>query len=220
MIIGISGKARSGKGEFANIAVAEFGAVQVSFAGPLKKEVGEFLTACKVEWEPRHLYGEQKDREQLLRVRLRNIPKSDLGEHFKSFVMKHGHRLATSPERKSFYYAFTPRLLMQHWGTEIRRQHYGDDYWIRQAMAQCSDPNTLYVIDDVRYPNEAQAILDAGGLLYRVSRSGAPRTSSPHHLSEIALDKWQDWSAILFNTGTLWQYHEQIRGTLKVDLQL
>ena len=212
MILGVSGKARSGKGEFANIAVAEFGATQVSFAGPLKQEVALFLTECKVKWEHRHLHGEQRDKEAKLKVDYGNIPQCDLGCYFKKFLMGHGE--PTTGPLGSNIWRFTPRSLMQYWGLEIRRINYGDDYWVKQALAQCSDPEKLYVIDDVRFPNEAQGVLDAGGQLIRITRRAGPLPSNPDHPSEVSLDGWP-FSIIIQNHYSLRTYHDQIRRTLK-----
>lgn len=211
MIIGVSGKARSGKGEFARIAKEEFGATVVSFAGPLKEEVGHFLTESLVQWDPRHLYGGQEDKEELLRVCLSNIPVDHpFWPQAIEFFLKHGRQIG----RVSFL--FNSRTLMQYWGKEFRRENFGEDYWVKKALAQCSDPDKLYVIDDVRFPNEAQGVLDAGGKLVRVSRPNAPQPSNPEHPSETALDAWEGhWDYAIFNCLSLRDYHEVCRDILE-----
>lgn len=93
----------------------------------------------------------------------------------------------------------SPRQLLQSLGTEWGRQCVGEDVWIRIAMrtaASCS----LAVIPDVRFDNEAEAILDAGGVVWRVVRPGVscldPSTArhssergiAPHLISEVILN--------------------------------
>jgi hypothetical protein len=50
-----------------------------------------------------------------------------------------------------------------------------DEIWIRIAMEQASQQITVgrgVVITDVRFDNEAKAIIDAGGEVWRVTRPG------------------------------------------------
>jgi hypothetical protein len=66
------------------------------------------------------------------------------------------------------------RWLMQKLGTEIFRNQVDPDYWVKRGGAIISLLLKLgdVVIDDVRFPNEAQYISDKGGLLVRVVRDG------------------------------------------------
>lgn len=82
----------------------------------------------------------------------------------------------------------TPRFAMQTLGTEWGRETIHDNIWIN---AWCNGVNSLpdgdpVVVDDVRFPNEAQAIHDLGGIVIGVSRFGcAPGTGCPTvHSSE------------------------------------
>lgn len=67
----------------------------------------------------------------------------------------------------------TPRQLMQTVGTEWGRATVHDELWVRSLLARV--PAEGAVISDVRFPNEAEAILAAGGIVSNiVSQAGSP----------------------------------------------
>jgi hypothetical protein len=47
------------------------------------------------------------------------------------------------------------------------------DLWLRSLLARI--PAQGAVVSDVRFPNEAEAIIEAGGVVIRLSRPGARR---------------------------------------------
>ena len=49
-------------------------------------------------------------------------------------------------------------------------------------------PMPNWIITDTRFPNEAQAIKDKGGIVIRVDRSGVKPIND--HPSEVGLDSW------------------------------
>lgn len=70
----------------------------------------------------------------------------------------------------------TWRWAMQSLGTEWGRKLLCDDFWVRQwkdAVAKL-DPKAVYgvVVDDVRFPNEVDAVHELGGVVWRVDRPG------------------------------------------------
>lgn len=79
------------------------------------------------------------------------------------------------------------RELLQRLGTEAGRHVLGDDVWVRTAMAKVK-PGGRYVFTDVRFPNEAQAIKDLGGEVWRIDRRGSNPVNA--HASETELDGW------------------------------
>ena len=89
------------------------------------------------------------------------------------------------------------RQFLQLLGTEGVRDHLGEDVWVDACMAKMQ-PGHKYVVTDVRFPNEAKAILRAGGHLYRIDRPG--RQSVQAHLSEEALASWDGWSGTFTNS--------------------
>lgn len=75
----------------------------------------------------------------------------------------------------------TPRWAMQTLGTEWGRNLIAQDLWINawKAAVARMPSNTSIVVDDCRFPNEAEAVCSAGGICVRIERPGAG-TASVH----------------------------------------
>jgi hypothetical protein len=69
------------------------------------------------------------------------------------------------------------RGLLQRMGTEVGRQMFGEQVWINKAM-EIAEREDNVVFSDVRFHNEADAILRAGGRLWRVTRPGVGPVNS------------------------------------------
>lgn len=85
------------------------------------------------------------------------------------------------------------RELLQHHGTDIRRkQDY--DYWIKAMDEQITDGDNV-IIDDVRFPNEADFVKKREGILVRINPypEWKPEKHSDH-ISETALDDYKGWN--------------------------
>jgi hypothetical protein len=85
----------------------------------------------------------------------------------------------------------TLRPLMVGWGVMRRLQN--PDYWINIGMARATC-RTCAVITDVRYPNEAKALWNAGGFLVRITRPGVGPANSEEartiqQIDDICSDK-------------------------------
>lgn len=91
----------------------------------------------------------------------------------------------------------TPRQMMQTVGTEWGRQMVHPDLWLRSLFARI--PPQGAIISDVRFPNEAEAILDRGGIVFRVNRSNL--VTFDGHASENPLPP-ELVTVDLWNTGT------------------
>lgn len=87
----------------------------------------------------------------------------------------------------------TPRQIMQRLGTDWGRRLIDPELWVRcwkgQTIRSLGD-GLCVVADDVRFPNEASAVRDLGGLVIRVLRPGGGSTEHIEHASEGALDGW------------------------------
>lgn len=84
----------------------------------------------------------------------------------------------------------TPRHAMQTIGTEWGRDLIAPDLWIRAfnvALAKVP-AGVPVVIDDCRFPNEAEVVATAGGVLVRIERPGAGATghSSEAHVLPVS----------------------------------
>jgi hypothetical protein len=68
----------------------------------------------------------------------------------------------------------TPRLMMQHYATNICRHHLHNDLWVASLENRLRQTTDNVVITDVRFANEIAAIHAAGGIVVRVKRGPDP----------------------------------------------
>lgn len=92
----------------------------------------------------------------------------------------------------------TARFALQTLGTEWGRAMIDPDIWVKAAMREAeyflqampiskfSTPDSKVIFDDVRFANEAVAIRNAGGKVYRVVREDF-EASTDNHISELGL---------------------------------
>ena len=92
------------------------------------------------------------------------------------------------------------RPLLQQFGTEAVRGSLGEDIWVNNALRLMDLDNSKYVIPDVRFPNEADILVENGARIWRVIRDGYD--IGFNHASEASIDKI-DVDATFFNSGTL-----------------
>lgn len=191
-IIGISGKKRHGKDTVGNIIQAQRPtAVKIAYADALKREVAEMIVSY-VETNPKQWAGGVLYDEKLIQDYIGQM-NDDTIDPFTGVSVKEKFR-----------------LILQWWGTEFRRQMFGDDYWRRKLAERVGqlEPDQLAVITDVRFPDEADQIKAMGGILVRVNRPGMDSSST--HPSETALDNYGQVS--------LYPGSDQVLGTLMEHL--
>ncbi len=95
------------------------------------------------------------------------------------------------------------RHLMQTLGTDWGRQLVAQDIWIRVAMGRITralEGGAKIVVDDIRFPNEYDALFELGANMVKVVRPGVRVTNN--HPSEGLLDL-RYWHGELVNDGTL-----------------
>jgi hypothetical protein len=159
-VIGLTGLAGSGKSTVAKYLVEKHGFTLLSFAGPLKK----MLRTLNPYLVPSPISGID---EEPLRL-------NDL------FAVMSETELKKSSAGAEY------RRLLQTLGTDCIRA-VDPDFWVNAAMAQMSDPQGLYVFDDVRFPNEAKVILDANPSgLWNIQRPGQEIVGSGHISEQYA----------------------------------
>lgn len=79
----------------------------------------------------------------------------------------------------------TNREFLQYFGTEVGRS-IDKDLWIKALMYSYSrDKESHWIVPDVRFPNEADAIRNAGGVLWKIERDGS---GAGNHISEKLID--------------------------------
>jgi len=119
-----------------------------------------------------------------------------------SFLTSHG-------DYNNGYHYFTPRSLMQWWGTEYRRNQ-DPNYWVKRAADKMNDTG-LYVVSDVRFPNEVEMLAGKSSALVSISRPSAMDISNATHASETSLSGFSSYGYIIENVGTLEEYHNKVR---------
>jgi hypothetical protein len=93
----------------------------------------------------------------------------------------------------------TVRHLLQTLGTEWGRTCVAPDVWLK-CWAASAMRHSFVVVDDVRFPNEAELIRSMGGQLWRIERPGLADATG--HASEGGLADWAfDW--VIVNDGTV-----------------
>ncbi len=92
------------------------------------------------------------------------------------------------------------RLVLQGWGTNVRRELWGEQYWIDQWVKEaCKMPAEILLVPDVRFKNEYDIIKSMGGYMWRVERLP---TYLDAHPSETDLDEAK-FDFTLKNSGDL-----------------
>lgn len=145
MIIGICGWIGSGKDTIADYLVNEHNFIRESFAGTLKDAV-----ASVFGWDREAIEGRTKE-----------------ARDWREKVDPWWAARLNMPN-------LTPRLVLQLWGTEVGRQAFHNDIWIASLENKLRKTNGNVVITDCRFPNEVQAIKNAGGKTIWVQRGDLP----------------------------------------------
>ena len=169
-LIGIAGKAQSGKTTAAEIAAALTGGVILPLAQPLY----DMLEVLRSDDWP-------ADREQ---------PIPGLGR--------------------------SQRQLLQTLGTEWGRSLISPTLWVDHLMRRCASlpARQVVLIPDVRFDNEAAAIIDAGGKVWGVHGRGG---IAGNHTSEDGI-RWAFVSRWIDNQGTLHDLRRQVATAVHEDV--
>jgi len=195
MIIGITGHMQAGKSTIGQYLVEDFGFVQAAFADPLKQ-----MVLALDPWVAMPVCSTHQEDEENVHFRLL------------SAVVQH-----EGWERAKKYPDV--RRLLQRMGTEAGRQVLGEDLWINH-MWKTSIVGYHFdvVITDVRFKNEAVAIREWGGYVWKVTRPGY---EGDGHASELEIDEidedfqipnWWTKHVLRNMTHTTWRQTVKRRG--------
>lgn len=146
IIIGLCGRAGSGKSSVGRYLRHHYGAQGISFAEPLKRMAMDIWSLT-----PEQVYGEANVKESI------------------------------DPR-----WGISPREMMQRLG-QAARDHLYEEIWIHTALDQIKSPG-LYVIEDVRYKNEAESISELG-YVWRLHCDDSISTDAGTHPSEYEVDQ-------------------------------
>jgi len=108
----------------------------------------------------------------------------------------------------------SPRQFMQLLGTEFGRDLIHPDLWVNAWKRRVASVDKV-ITTDIRFPNEAQALTEAGGKLYRIERDTDVNVYSLHesekHIPNLPV------AAIIDNHGEIWELHEEMRARFLCD---
>jgi len=118
--------------------------------------------------------------------------------------------------KKQTSFGVTNRFILQTLGTDWGRQMIDENIWVNATFNRIRSPKAI--ISDVRFPNEADAILSKGGVIIRIERDrevGDPKDRL--HPSETALDNY-NFPTVYRNNGTyaeLFRFVDSVERSLK-----
>jgi len=199
MIIGIAGKARSGKDQlaiylwnfFSEKYKIEF--VFDAFANELKKMCVKQFGLTREQ-----LWGEHKER-------MTRYGKNEMG------------RLGISSNPADYW---TPREIMQAVGAFYRTIDY--DFWVKKLDAnfQKSEQKDI-IITDIRHINECEYV-KKNGVLIKIFRNDLQKIHGMDHESEVSLDGKPDhyFDVVIDNSGTLDDLRQASRDATDVIMKL
>lgn len=181
-IITFSGRKESGKSALSVVCV-RYGYTKISFATPLKNLICNLQEYDSVDTLNKH----------------KNIPLE------KELDVNKLSQLTGIPidfcidNTKSINKSSTGRDWLQIIGTDLIRK-YDNDWHVKRTI-EMMDKDTKYVCDDVRFPNELEAMRRLGAVSWFVIR---PKTDNiSNHPSEISLSMGNFPNHIIVNDGTL-----------------
>lgn len=202
MIIGISGKIGSGKSTFAHLLV-EKGFQKFSFADWMKRYCAA-IYSTPIGW----MYDQDR-KEDTSRMWDIDTLANDLRELERmGYSADECRRLITNLKViLGRPYFVSLREMLQYVGTEYLRKLDPNFHVKRTVEHLYTDKN--YVCDDLRFPNEADALRGKGASLIRVDRPTHNDTGT--HISETALDDYEHWTMYVPNIGSLEDYEAMVK---------
>ena len=128
----------------------------------------------------------------------------DMMKHIETETLKNRIRVLEGGLTK-----ITIRILLQEIGTQAMRNMIHPDIWVNSLFEGYEPKCDKYIITDVRFLNEAQAIKDRDGIIIRLERE---TNTDDQHESEIALDDhYNMFNHVVDNNGNINDLVEKIR---------
>jgi len=204
------------------------------FADKLKDTVCLWLGCSREQLEDREFkekpLGEEWDKWGVSY----NCPTSEVQKIFGTHdeALKHAKSLGASDKILTHFdvirkIQMTPRKLMQLLGTEAGREIIHPSIWVNATFSEWED-NQNWIIPDMRLPNETNAVKNRDGILIRVQRDRwkrlgvergetIPVSDKETHLSETALDDYNDWDYVLENNGTIMELVNKVKTIMQQE---
>lgn len=167
-LIGICGNMGTGKTTVAKmIQDLAPDSVILPFAGEVKQELHTLLTSYRnghfFSYKRYMLYGTQEEKNLTFFVPAclfeeanhRGISLAGIGDEQ---YMSGGT-----------WYATSGRKLMQWYGTDYRRK-MNPNYWMNKWVLNFAKFSDIVLVDDIRFPNEAELVRSLGGYIIKINR--------------------------------------------------
>lgn len=107
------------------------------------------------------------------------------------------------------------RYLLQRLSTQVGRDIINQNIWVDLLISDIERSlSSNFIISDCRFPNEAAAIKDAGGEIWRVVRPG--NEAANQHISEHALEGYA-FDHVLLNDGTIEDLSSKVFSLINYD---
>jgi hypothetical protein len=191
MIIGICGFQSSGKDTIAELLINECGFKKLSFASALKDIVSI-------------IFGWPRDK-------LEGLTNTD--REWREEIDVWWSATLQIPQ-------LSPRYVLQYFGTELFRNHWHPDIWVKVVEAQLNNCENI-VITDCRFENEINMLIRHGGKIIHIYRHlpiwfddykngvNVPEATALHYSEKGWIRCYHDLEIV--NDGTIGELHAQIK---------
>ena len=199
-LIGISGKIGSGKDTFAEII-----RLLTSMPYLTNETIAHYLNnpnpnVLKTDWNVKKFAGKLKEVATLLT----GIPTYMFeDQEFKKTNLPEEWNIWFPNQDRSE--PMSVRQFLQKLGTDAMRDGLHTNTWVNATFATFNNMSR-WLITDVRFPNEAAAVIEKGGILVRIERT----SDTGDHPSETALDNY-DFQIVIENKGSLLELIQKTR---------
>jgi hypothetical protein len=245
MIISISGKAGSGKDTVGNIIQYLTAQLSSKNTMSYEKWDTHPYKQASYNWQIKKYSDKLKDmvciligctREELEDQQFKDAP---LGEEWKRIIDLRTGKVANTGiievQNIARIHIMTPRDILQSLGTDFGRDMLHPNVWVNALFAEYKftdlaiskyrnagfssqnlhgDPYPNWIITDSRFPNDVKRTHKMGGILIRVNRAECEGRTN-EHVSETALDDFNEWDYVIENNGTIEELIGQVRTILE-----
>lgn len=203
-IFGLTGFAKSGKSTVAEI-FKDFGAKEISFANHLKNTCSKTFNIDRIDFDSQDL-KEIPFKKPIVFTESHLESVVGLFEVEVAFDGQFDHLIGTK--------LLTPRHVAQFVGTDILRA-IDKNIHITTTMNQIAQKTGIFVVSDVRFPNEFDAIHDSGGTVIGIKRdSVAPKAANLHESESFVPVLIEKSDVRLLNNKDLEGFKKLTRETL------
>lgn len=223
-LVGVVGKAGSGKDTVANYLKENYGFVHLSLAEPIKDFAKDLFGFSKEQ-----LWGSSSNRDKEIKVDWSYTWKQ-FDKHSR-YWLEFFNSIEYLPQLRDWLtglnqdcpHIINARRVAQTLGTEFGRNTVNKDIWINHLLQRAE----FYMFDsefsgivtsDVRFENEMQKIHSKQGKIIRLLRNKNNHTGIPGHQSEVEQDLVSEdlFDFVIDNNGPISDLYEALNIYMKV----